>query len=516
MKHKINFILVLLGFVVLSSCNDWLNVLPDNEQVTDNYWKSKEDVEAVLTSGYYYMRASVPDMIRWGELRGGTLFSNNTFDAPLQNFNLIATSAVCNYKNIYMVINMANSVLNYAPSVMQEDDTYKEAVMFSHLTEAYFMRAYCYFLLVRNFREVPLVLQAYVNDKASYVIAKSTEAEIIAQIKKDIKTALESGAAKEKYEEEWQTKGRATKWSLLALMSEVCLWNEDYDDCIFYANEILNATASFRPVFISKPSDWFDIFSLENSNESILELNWDNQTYGETNNFGSYFATDIASRLKYTDFAIEKFKNETEMVKANDPLLDGRLGRTLLSSYVHNGTNINDFAAASQFFVWKYMGTEVADRENVRTAQDANFIIYRVSEVMLMKAEALILKGEGTWDAAVELINQIRVRASLPALEIETSEVDELELLERVLYEREIEFSAEGKRWYDLLRFGKIKNYKYKENFINIVVESNQTTNKQWIRSVLKSNDAHYMPIPQSEIIANPLLVQNPYYATTK
>lgn len=516
MKRKINYILVLLGFVVLSSCNDWLNVLPDNEQVTDNYWKSKEDVEAVLTSGYYYMRSSVPSMLVWGEIRGGNLFSSNTTDAQLQNFNLIATSSVCNYKNIYMIINMANSVLNYAPSVRQEDDTYNESVMNSHLAEAYFMRAYCYFLLVRNYREVPLVLQAYVNDEASYVIAKSTEVEIIAQIKKDIKTALESGAAKEKYEEEWQTKGRATKWSLFALMADVCLWNEDYDDCIFYSNEILNATASFRPVFIKDPLKWFEIFYPGNSNESIFELNWDNQAYGETNNFGSYFATDIASRLKYTDEAIEKFKTETGIVKANDPTLDGRLGRTLLSSYVHSGANINDYAATAQFFVWKYKGTDVADRDNVRTAQDANFIIYRVSEVMLMKAEALILKGESYWDAAVEIINQIRVRASLPALEIETTEVDELDLLEKVLYEREMEFSAEGKRWYDLLRFGKIKNYKYKENFINIVVESNQTTNKQWIRSVLKSNDAHYMPLPQSEIIANPLLVQNPYYATTK
>lgn len=516
MKRKIYGILVLLGFFALTSCNDWLNILPDNEQVTDNYWKSKEDVESVLASGYYYMRNSVPEMIRWGELRGGTLYSNNSSDTPLQNFNLIATSAICNYSNIYKIINMANSVLKYAPFVRFEDDTYNEAVMKSHLVEAYFMRAYCYFLLVRNYRDVPLVLKAYVNDEASYELAKSGETEIIAQIKKDITDALATNAAKEKYEEEWQTKGRATIWALYALMADVCLWNEDYDECIVYSNFILDATVSFRPVFIKNPLNWFDIFYPGNSNESIFELNWDNQTYGQNNNFGGYFTTEMASRLKYTDVAIEKFKNETKEVKAFEPTLDGRLGRTLLSSYVHSGAVIGDFANAAQFFVWKYKGTDVPDRDNVRTAEDANFIIYRVSEVMLMKAEALILKGEGTWSAALGIINQIRERSSLPALEIETSETDELDLLERVLYEREMEFSAEGKRWYDLLRFGKLKNYKYKEQFINIVVESNQTTNKQWIRSVMISNDAHYMPLPQSEIMTNPLLVQNPYYATTK
>ena len=61
MKQK--FIKIICAICVicgLSSCNDWLDVLPNNEQVTDNYWKSKEDVEAVIASGYYYMRQCVP------------------------------------------------------------------------------------------------------------------------------------------------------------------------------------------------------------------------------------------------------------------------------------------------------------------------------------------------------------------------------------------------------------------------------------------------------------------------
>ena len=516
MKRTIYGILILLGTFALNSCNDWLDILPDNEQVTDDYWKSKEDVEAVIASGYYYMRSSVPEMIKWGELRGGTVYSTDVSDMALQNFNVTSDESICDYSNIYKIINMANSVLKYAPLVKLEDETYHESVMKSHLVEAYFMRAFSYFLLLRNYKEVPLVLQAYVNDDASYELAKSTEPEIIAQIKKDITDALATDAAKETYEEEWQTKGRATKWALYALMADVCLWNEDYDDCIMYCNNILDATASFRPVFIKDPTKWFDLFYPGNSNESIFELNWDNQTYGETNNFGGFFTLGISSRFKFTDLSMQKFKDETSEVKAHDPTIDGRWGRTLMSSYLPSSVNISEYATASQFYVWKYKGTDVADKENVRTVEDANFIVYRVAEVMLMKAEALIMNGSATWDAAVGIINQIRVRASLPALDIETSETDELALLELVLHEREMEFVAEGKRWYDLLRFGRCKNYKYKEQFINMVVESNQTTNSQWIRSVLRSNDAQYMPIPFSEITANPLLVQNPYYAITK
>jgi len=51
MKIKNYIILPLLCIMALTSCNDWLDVKPDNEQVTPEYWQSKEDVEAVITSG---------------------------------------------------------------------------------------------------------------------------------------------------------------------------------------------------------------------------------------------------------------------------------------------------------------------------------------------------------------------------------------------------------------------------------------------------------------------------------
>lgn len=512
--RKIKIYSLLLAVVLsLSACNDWLDILPNNEQVTDNYWKSKEDVEAVIASGYYYMRDAVPLLISWGEVRGGTIYSTQATDAKIQNFNVTPTDKICEYSKIYKIIGMANSVLRYAPSVMLEDDTYYESVMNSHLAEAYFMRAYCYFILVKNFRDVPLVIEAYVNDEANYNIPKSTEAEIIAQIKSDIKTALASGAAKGSYEEDWQTKGRATKWALYALMADVCLWNHEYDECIIYCNEILNATDAFRPVFITNPYQWYEMFYPGNSNESIFELNWDNTTYGQNNNFGSYFTMSTSSTYKYTDVAIEKLKQETDdVVKQLGQSSEGRLGRMYLASYASPGA----YNLANELYVWKYRGTDVVDINNVRLTQDANFIIYRVAEVMLMKAEALVMKGGAdSWQAALDIINTIRARAMLAPSEItNVEETDELTLLQAILYEREMEFSAEGKRWYDLLRFARYDE-KYAVEFVNTIVASNQTYNKQWIRSVLQDKNAWYLPIPYSEIEINPELEQNPYYQTT-
>ena len=137
-------------------------------------------------------------------------------------------------------------VIAHAPGVREIDDTYTEGAMNAHLSEAYFMRALMYFYLVRNFKEVPLVTTPYEDDSTPFSIAKSSEEEILKQIKADVQTALDSGGAKEFYDNDnWNaSKGRATKWALYALMSEVSLWTEDYDTCIKYADLLINATAS--------------------------------------------------------------------------------------------------------------------------------------------------------------------------------------------------------------------------------------------------------------------------------
>lgn len=88
-------------------------------------------------------------------------------------------------------------------------------------------------------------------------------------------------------------------------------------------------------------------------------------------------------------------------------------------------------------------------------------------------------------------------------------------MLRYVLEERDIELAAEGKRWYDLVRFGKSKGYKYQTAFIDLIVANNASASSQWLRSVLKNTYAWYLPIPQSDIERNSLLTQNPYYDIT-
>ena len=140
-----------------------------------------------------------------------------------------------------------------------------------------------------------------------------------------------------------------------------------------------------------------------------------------------------------------------------------------------------------------------------------------MADVMLMKAEALIRKGGvENWTEAVAIMDKIRERSGLAPLDVTLEETSELDLLTLLLNERDMEFAAEGKRWYDLLRFGKQQNFKYKDDFISIIMENNQTGNEKWLRSALQNDNAWYLPIPQGDIDSNKLLVQNPYYDVTK
>lgn len=522
MLKKIIYSLVAVSFMTCAtSCNDWLDLKPNNEQITDDYWKSKEDVQSVVMSGYYYMRQCVPNFIKWGELRGGVFYSSDSGESKLQDFNMTPSHNLCKYADVYKVINAANSVLKYAPGVCSIDDTYAESMMMSHLCEAYFMRAYCYLILVKNYGSVPLILEPYVDDTESFDIAKSTEAQIIEQIKADVITALNTDAAKGTYEVEWETKGRATKWALYALMADACLWSEDYETCKEYCNKILNATDSFRPVFITAGTQWYDMFCFGNSNESIFELNWNYNTAQETNNFASLWSQDASSKFRFSSSAIRKMQEEVSAAVANGATVEGRVGRMLLASCIPAGGNAA-YAVASTFYMWKYAGTEIQDPEGgKRVHQDANFIIYRVSEIMMMLAQAETMTGN--IQEAVKQVNRIRNRAGIGNFQgIDEDDagaianIDEQTMLEEILDQKAMEFIGEAKRWYDVLWFGRIANNKYRDSFVRLVLDGNQTTNLSWVTSVLADKNSWYMPIPQVDIDHNVLLEQNPYYSSNK
>jgi hypothetical protein len=145
-----------------------------------------------------------------------------------------------------------------------------------------------------------------------------------------------------------------------------------------------------------------------------------------------------------------------------------------------------------------------------RGSDDPNFIVYRLPDVMLMRAEALIHLGDQERTEAAILINSVRRRARIDTLDFLSSNTTIDVFNSVILKERAMELSMEGKRWFDLVRIATNENQP--DILISRVVSSRLVANRAQVRSRIIDPRSWYLPILRDELAKNPNLVQNPYY----
>jgi hypothetical protein len=483
----------LLAMPWLAGCNQWLDLEPQDAIIKDKYWKTKEQVEAAVIGVYASLLGatdgsrSIPELaFLWGEMRADMIVPNNNalFDEQeVVNGNILQTNGLANWRVFYRTINYCNTVLDLAPAVLNSDPTFKESQWQAYRAEMLTIRSLMYFYLVRTFREVPLKITATTSDDDPYEMAKSTEEEIINQIVADLKEA--EPLAVVSYGHQDRNKGRVTRYTVNALQADVYLWKEDYDNCKIACDKIINA-GQFGVV---ESNAWFsEIFVNGNSNESIFEIQFDAE---KTNPFFNMFAINgrwLSSILVLEEiYTIDFDVAENKDIRGEDASLksDGR--------------------------IWKYIGWD-ASRPRSISESYAHWIVYRLADILLIKAEAMALTGEG--EGALEIIDKIRTRGH--ALEATRREVDPFDvdgLLEYILEERAREFAFEGKRWFDVLRHARRNNYANLNLLINMAVKTAPIDRQQSIINKLRDTNSHYLPIFQYELQTNSRLVQNPFYA---
>ena len=120
--------------IVNTSCSKFLDILPMNEVVLENFWTEKADVTSVL-NGCYESLEHNDAMIRmgvWGEVRSdnmqaGANVPNNVNEILKEN--LLPSNDLCNWAKFYEAINRCNTVCYYAPQVQAIDPNYTEDEM---------------------------------------------------------------------------------------------------------------------------------------------------------------------------------------------------------------------------------------------------------------------------------------------------------------------------------------------------------------------------------------------------
>lgn len=483
---KLRMILVLLALSFQFSCSDYLELIPPSGLVREEFWKTKEDVEAVLMAAYQSSAAMDGNLFVYGEARGDMVkadYSLGSGERNMMESNIYPDNWYCNWATFYKIINYCNDVIKNAPEVQKIDNTFTEFQLKGLMAEAYWLRSLNYFYLVRIFKDVPLVLTPSETDGADFYLPLTKGEDVLQTMLKDLNDNRQF--ATDGYKTLAEVKGRATKAAYDALLADISLWNFDYEKTIEYCNRLIS-----NKEFVLMPGTrWFEIFYPGNSLESIFEFQFDdrydqkNGTYGKTNrNSHQFDPSTRAEELFARRYAVELTRGEDASI-------------TKLSE--------NDY------LIWKYVGLAPDGKtERPGSVQNScNWIVYRLADIYLMKAEALSQLSR--FPEAADVLNTIRERANMPTLSIGNSTI----LFEdAIMEERALELAFEGKRWFDLLRMGRRNNYARKDKLVEIIIKNVPSTQKRILSAKLTNPLGWYLPIFKTEIERNKNLVQNPYY----
>lgn len=499
LKNIFKFLCLLVLVTQAGSCKKWLDLQPENGIIRQNFWKTKEQVQAAVTGCYASLLGApigindlpLPEyFFLWGELRGDLLTPSigvSGSELDIMNVNILETNSLVNWRSVYRTINYCNTIVDFAPEVLKNDATLTQQALNTSLAEAKALRALMYFYLVRSFRDVPLVLKPTSSDDQLQQLAKNTGAEVLQQIVKDLSEAEATAALT--YNNQAADKGRITRYTINAIQADVYLWMEKYGEALAACDKVIN---SGKFGLVSGNTSWFPtVFVNGNSNEGIFEIQFDRQ---KLNTFYPMFRTRprfLASNM------------------VTDP--DGGLYQADLQDATKK--DIRGDGAAARFgdgLIWKYIGI---DDNSLRAAEESygHWIVYRYADILLMKAEALALTNKGS--EALTLVNTIRQRArALPQTAQNPDPSNAEGVCDYILEERARELAYEGKRWYDLLRHAKRNNYKRLDILLTTVSRTVAGSLQQSAIGKYKDPNSHYFPIYQYELQTDKNLVQNPFY----
>lgn len=521
--------------IPMASCEDFLNIMPLNEVVLENYWENEDEVNSVVASCYSAMTeyAFMERVLMWGELRSDNVVQGAIYGEDwekLMEGNIRPDYYICDWASFYNVIYLCNTVLHYAPEVLQRDPDFHESEWLALRAEVLSIRALCYFYLARTFRDVPLVLEPTIDDSQSFQVAATPHDAILQQIVDDLLVA-EKNAVQTFYKDEY-TKGRITQQAVWSLLADVYLWMEDYDACVAYCDKVINAKIEEAERNGLRYDGDYPLLGNQ-SNGAVATHYAYQQIFGTGNSFESIFELQFAQDVRinriidgYFVIPVEGIGIPTRFQAAEYIGLEMK-NKGLESNQVW--TRKYDIRAAESIFdqtsifpIMKYAATSMNDEGTtyaIRQQNYVNWIFYRLTDVMLMKAEALVELNDSAGIAtAFNLYAAVSNRANMKDTPL-TYDADtpptQAQMRELVLAERQRELLFEGKRWFDLVRLARRKNEEGESRrgeMLELAVR--KYTNSGSVKSKWNSDDMLYLPIYENELKVNTLLVQNPAYET--
>ncbi|MBQ2589226.1 MAG: RagB/SusD family nutrient uptake outer membrane protein [Prevotella sp.] len=580
------FVMVAVALLGFSSCNDFLTIYPTDKTIAEDFWKTKSDVQEMVNGAYKSMTSydNQERAIIWGAFRSDELVKYNDYSSSaLDNINavnLLPSNGYNSWASFYSTINRCNIVLAHAADVMEVDPSFTEGDYQAVRAQMLALRSLCYFYLVRTFRDVPYTTQSFEDDDQNMLVAQTTPDSLLQHCINDLEEAqghilLTGGYGLH----DWRNCGFFTLDAVNALLADIYLWRasmtksqSDYQKCIEYADKVINSKDAYYKannsdlVGGSMEKDiyhlnrgtmaYLEVFNMGNSSESILEWQYSPEdgafnhalenAYYRSGNKDSYRTTGMLMASPIFNFYNEN-ANTNQGQKVFGTTSDMRYWNCVYGGHNEEATQLEIRKMVSESFISSTTQTASETKSNDRslggayTSYDQNWIVYRLTDIMLMKAEALVQTAASdsdkvTLEQAFNLVQYVNKR-SISEDGIQKGDTlklanftskDDMELL--VLAERERELCFEGKRWYDLVRYC----YRHMDG---VNINSKLADQTSWpklyspmlkliVRKYMSGGDAVsykmkgepflYWPILEGEIKVNKLLKQNPVYIDEK
>ena len=543
---------------LLSSCSDFLDITPLNKVVLENFWTQKSEVNAVLM-GCYESLESEESIIRmgvWGEMRSENILQGasigNEYNEIL-NENILPTNSLTKWNVMYQTINRCNTVCHYAPMVQKKDPNYTVNELNANIAEASFIRDLCYFYLIRTFRDVPMSFEPTIDDTKEFQIPATPMNAALDSLIKDLESVKDyavrryvddskmsnAQAASQAYE----NSSRVTRVAIYALLADLNLWRGNYDETIKYCDLIIDFKKNQYKEKIAQIGDLTDMqefagipLILEAPAGSVTCGNAYNEIFGTGNSFESIFELYFRNNQQVKNKYVNEFFGKDRLGSISGLsryCKDAATGNSDLFTKNDCRVYATSENSNSRYAITKYVNSSVSmDIKNVTdekslklttsrgNAEYANWIIYRLTDVMLMKAEACILKGEAEYETAFTLINAVNKRAhnyttsaAKDTLVFDDYKTSQEKMEQLLLDERNRELMFEGKRWYDLVRIAVRDG-----NNQRLVSEATKKYQDKVNALKIKLADPNiiFFPYNKDELKVNPFLKQNSAYGNTE
>lgn len=462
MKKYISLTIAVLA-LGLVSCEKELIQNPTTTKVADNFYANEAEMEEAVNAVFATLQfTGVYDtaMPAVGELPGEDAYDETPANdggnyGMLDDFIVIPQSSLIAdvWEDTYKGIQRANIVLSRIQEVEFEDAALKEA----RTGEMLFIRALLYFNLVRTFGDVPLIVDEVENPQEYFGQARTPIEDVYAQIISDLQTAESLLPVRNE-----NNRGRVVKTAAQALIGKVYLTRLNYSAARESLLKVVNSS-SHNLIKADR------VFSIDNElNEELI--------------FVVQYASGINSNGEGSD-AYRMF-NPTGR---QDGGMAGTKGHGVLKPdffALYDDADSRKGVFVGQLESGLAYNNKIAVPTTVIGDSPSDWVVLRYADVLLMLAE--IENELGNSSDAVSYINEIRNRANLGDY---SGSTDKASLFTEINLQRRLELVWEGHRWFDLLRQGRAQ-------------------------SVLGITDTNklLLPLPASQIAADPALVQNPGY----